>query len=41
MAVVEVDDELYDSDNRIKTEDLIRRILVETDLEDNIERFHK
>ena len=41
MAVVEVDGKLYDSDNSIKTEDSIRRILAEVDLEDNMKRLHE
>ena len=41
MVVVEVDGELYDSDNRIKTEDSIRKILAEVDLKDNIEELYK
>ena len=41
MVIVEINGELYDLDNKIKTEDLISRILTEADLEDNIERLYK
>ena len=41
MVVVEVDGELYDTNNRIKTESLIRKILVEADREDDIEGLYK
>ena len=41
MVVVEIDGIFYDSDDRIKTEGSIRRMLVKTDLEDNMEGIHK
>ena len=41
MIVIEVDSELYNLDNRIKMEDLIRRILAEVDLGDNMERIYE
>ena len=41
VVVVEVDSELYDTDDRIKTEDLIRKMLVKTDLENDIERLYE
>ena len=41
MVVVKVDGELYDSDGRIETEDSIKRILVEADLEEYIEELQK
>ena len=41
VAIVEVDDILYDSDGGIKIEDSIRRILVKVDLEDNMKGIYK
>ena len=41
MVVSEVDGELYDSDNRIETEESIRKMLIEADLRDNMERLYK
>ena len=41
VAVVEVDGELYDTDDGIETEDSIRRMLAEADREDNMEELCK
>ena len=41
ITIVEVDGKLYDTDDRIKTEDSIRKILVEIDLENDIEGLYK
>ena len=41
VVVVKINSELYDSDNRIETKESIRKMLAETDLEDNIERLHE
>ena len=41
ITIVEVDGKLYNSDNRIETEDSIRRILIEVDLEDIIEELYR
>ena len=40
MAVVKINGELYDSDDKIKTEDSIRKILAEADLEDTIKKLY-
>ena len=41
VVVVEVDGELYDTNDRIKTESLIRKMLVEVDREDDMEELYK
>ena len=41
MVVVEVNGKLYNSDNRIETEESIRRILIEADLRNNIKGLYK
>ena len=41
MVVVKVDNELYDSDDKIKIEDSIRKILVKVDLEDIIKELYR
>ena len=41
MVVVEVDGELYDTDNRIETEDSIRKMLVEANLKDDIKGLYE
>ena len=39
MVIIEIDGELYDSNDRIEIEESIRKILAEVNLEDNIERL--
>ena len=41
VVVIEVDRELYDTYDRIKTEDLIRKMLVEANREDDMDRLYK
>ena len=41
MVVVKINGELYNSDNGIETEDSIRKILIEANLRDNMERLYK
>ena len=41
VAVVEVDDELYDLDNGIEAEESIRKMLAEADLRDSMERLYE
>ena len=41
VIIIKVNGKLYDSDNKIQIKDSIRRILIETDLRDNMERLYK
>ena len=41
MVVVKVNGELYDSDDKIETEESIRKILVEADLKDIMKELYK
>ena len=41
IVIIKINGKLYDSNNKIETEESIRRILVEVDLKDNMERLYK
>ena len=41
VIIVKINGKLYNSDDRIETKESIRKMLAETDLEDNIERLYE
>ena len=41
MVVIEIDGKLYDTNDKVKIEDLIRKMLVEIDRKNNIKRLYK